>query len=687
MSADGAATAVPVAGDRATSPLPSSHSSASSFVGADVSDTYAEAMNVASVLVSVSKLKGKQDEVAHDSKDDTDEDTKKDKTSIKEKRESSETKSEKAEESRVDATAAATQDKLLRSLKSFLSRAGFIMRIDRMAIGEYLAEYSKVSEAALAEEKLDGEEISSDGSNFKLSVEWGALKLQHRSESSTRPLSPVSVLSFKKKSALPLEQDVKDRFCSCGEITGIKISGNSIDITFVHYSSAVRVVEDILVRGFLLPCPLLKASVDGVVSALSSGRSGSFLERRFVGGRHAPSMHKRSRSNSSHGALSPASKASSQEETHEPNDAATPSAAEASESVDAYTRLFVAHSKQVEPQVLVYLFSNRKGFEFIDVKRNHRTQRLRGFSFVTFKTHKDAAAALEALHGVEVDGRMLQIVPAEENESNGDDAASTTSQSSHRQHQKKKRKDGEYMRTSYARKQRAKTHADESPKGEDELVHSFQSSLMGFGGSPQMRMHPIPYNDPSNYAFPFSNPAPGHYPYYPANMHMGHLHGQQSPHAGPMTPMMHHQMPPIPPSPLHHQLTPPQMHAQGQVQTHAQVQSQSRWEARAAPVIDDARLYCTFMQQLPHDVLKDTFDRAAPGLEYISKQAFKKGGKKTYCFIKYADSTAAQLAMLRLNGTRVLDQTLNVTIAEPPRTPSGSSKRRKTINSEEDEKE
>ena len=126
MSADGAATAVPVAGDRAASPLPSSHSSASSFVGADVSDTYAEAMNVASVLVSVSKLKGKQDEVAYDSKDDTDEDTKKDKTSVKEKRESSETKSEEAEESRVDATAAATQDKLLRSLKSFLSRAGFI---------------------------------------------------------------------------------------------------------------------------------------------------------------------------------------------------------------------------------------------------------------------------------------------------------------------------------------------------------------------------------------------------------------------------------------------------------------------------------------------------------------------------------------------------------------------------------
>ena len=102
-----------------------------------------------------------------------------------------------------------------------------------------------------------------------------------------------------------------------------------------------------------------------------------------------------------------------------------------------------------------------------------------------------------------MDGRKLQIVPAEENEANGDDAASMSSQSSHH-HQKKKRKDGEnYLRTSYARQQRAKTQASSGfPKGEDELVHSFRSSLMGFGGSPPMHMHPMPFGDPGGYAFP-----------------------------------------------------------------------------------------------------------------------------------------------------------------------------------------
>ena len=113
------------------------------------------------------------------------------------------------------------------------------------------------------------------------------------------------------------------------------------------------------------------------------------------------------------------------------------------------------------------------------------------------------------------------------------------------------------------------------------------------------------------------------------------------------------------------------------------MQSQLQSRARSAPGVDDARLYCTFRQQLPHDVLKDAFDRAAPGLEYISKQAFKTGGKSIFCFVKYENSTAAQLAMLRLNGSLVLDQTLNVTIAEPPRTPSGGSKRRKTVNADE----
>ena len=85
-------------------------------------------------------------------------------------------------------------------------------------------------------------------------------------------------------------------------------------------------------------------------------------------------------------------------DSQEPDDVTTPSEAEGEEASEAFTRLFVAHSKQVEPQVLVYLFSNREGFKFIDVKRNRRTQRSLGVSLVTFQTHAHAVAAREALH-------------------------------------------------------------------------------------------------------------------------------------------------------------------------------------------------------------------------------------------------------------------------------------------------
>ena len=46
------------------------------------------------------------------------------------------------------------------------------------------------------------------------------------------------------------------------------------------------------------------------------------------------------------------------------------------------------------------------------VKRDHETGRSRGFGFVTFAEANAAKAAMEALHGNEVDGRQIPVTEA-----------------------------------------------------------------------------------------------------------------------------------------------------------------------------------------------------------------------------------------------------------------------------------
>ena len=546
-----------------------------------------------------------------------------------------------------------------RVIKSFLSRVGYVITLEENQGGAYKAWYSKCSEAARCIEELDGETCFEDGR--KLRASWCAVS-KTSEKLKDRAISPVTILSF-SSSEVPDERDLKDRFCSCGEITGYRATDRTVAMTFVHFSSALRVVEDIVGRGFHLGGSLVGAQVKGVVKAVK-GDNGMFLEKRVISLPEEDSErnnNKRARSKDSDGGDMPLPAEVSNANDNSDKRATGP-------------RLFVSHSKEVASEVLAYLFSNLEGYEFIDVKRNRKTQRLRGFSFVTYATTEYAEAARKKLDGKQVSGSALQIVTAEEeNEDRDEESSPSSSSSSHskRKH-KKKRKEEPAVNV---RKQRART-LGEAEKGEDDLVHTFRSSLNELGGASPVQMAPMPFAEQQqqyiaaqNYAhqyYPFAMP----YPYY-AHMQMeqqAQLQQQQvhSPHA-PASPMMHPahiQMPHIPRSP--HQTTAHWKHHREGV----------------SPEPDRTRLYCTFRQQLPADTLRDAFFHAAPGLIYISKQNTKNGSQKTYCFVKYGDATAAQLAMLRLNGARVLDQILNVTIAEPPRAHSGVSKRRKTGNSD-----
>jgi hypothetical protein len=81
--------------------------------------------------------------------------------------------------------------------------------------------------------------------------------------------------------------------------------------------------------------------------------------------------------------------------------------------------------------------------------------------------------------------------------------------------------------------------------------------------------------------------------------------------------------------------------------------------AQTAP-LETSRLYVTFPRQLPEEELRQRFNEAAPGLEYVSRPR-----DKLFVFVKYTSEAAARLALLRLNGKEVLGVPLRVSIAQP----------------------
>lgn len=83
-----------------------------------------------------------------------------------------------------------------------------------------------------------------------------------------------------------------------------------------------------------------------------------------------------------------------------------------------------------------------------------------------------------------------------------------------------------------------------------------------------------------------------------------------------------------------------------------------------------SRLYVVFERPMPEDALREHFDNAAPGLEYVSRH-----GEKLFCFVKYTTEEAAKLAKQTLDGATVNGQKLKISIADPPRAASTSRKR------------
>jgi len=91
-----------------------------------------------------------------------------------------------------------------------------------------------------------------------------------------------------------------------------------------------------------------------------------------------------------------------------------------------------------------------------------------------------------------------------------------------------------------------------------------------------------------------------------------------------------------------------------------------------ADLPDASRLHVIFGKPLPEAEVHDAFDRAAPGLQYVSRHH-----NKPFAFVKYANSASAMLAMIKLHGSTLLGQKLRVTLADPP--DSSSRKRQRDV--------
>lgn len=79
--------------------------------------------------------------------------------------------------------------------------------------------------------------------------------------------------------------------------------------------------------------------------------------------------------------------------------------------------------------------------------------------------------------------------------------------------------------------------------------------------------------------------------------------------------------------------------------------------------LNNSRLYVRFDSPLEDEnILRENFEMAAPGFEYVSRHS-----GKTFAFVKYSTAASATLALHRLDGVSVEGKKLRVSIANPPR--------------------
>lgn len=98
------------------------------------------------------------------------------------------------------------------------------------------------------------------------------------------------------------------------------------------------------------------------------------------------------------------------------------------------------------------------------------------------------------------------------------------------------------------------------------------------------------------------------------------------------------------------------------------------WSEETSDPVSTSRLYVRFDHPFPSDdVLQEAFEKAAPGLEYVSRHM-----GKAFAFVKYTSAAAAAEARVNMNGAVVHGQKLRVSVAEPPR--SGRKRQRTNEN-------
>ncbi len=79
------------------------------------------------------------------------------------------------------------------------------------------------------------------------------------------------------------------------------------------------------------------------------------------------------------------------------------------------TRLHVGNLPQdINEQTLRMAFGqNRRTVKEVNIVSNQETGRQRGFAFVEMGSKADADAAIDALHGSDLDGRQITVIEAQ----------------------------------------------------------------------------------------------------------------------------------------------------------------------------------------------------------------------------------------------------------------------------------
>jgi hypothetical protein len=288
---------------------------------------------------------------------------------------------------------------------------------------EFIIHMNRKSEVLRIMEKLNGTILT-------VKQEHSALIkcINPSSSSSSTTTTPQLLLTNKKiiiqltnstimNNPITIKRAIQHRFSCCGLITDIDIVEMKIaQVTFSYASEAARAMEDVRERGLIQHIGVMDEF--GSSSLLLNENSQPVTTSSLIlpstttqllppppssSSQIQPSLRgenpKRSRTNNETPTITNITA----------TDTETVITTEESPESLSFTRtssltgrqLFVVHSKTLSAQELHDLFSSCNGFESIDVKTNKKKNCLRGMSFVTFKTHEDAALVRESHHGME----------------------------------------------------------------------------------------------------------------------------------------------------------------------------------------------------------------------------------------------------------------------------------------------